>query len=232
MKVVTTAASILLIATVTRGECVVVSPAVPSKQNAHVTVTVDGKPAVRLPIHLVISSFASGQSEMRITTDAHGAIDLKSLPAGQNCLTADADPRLNATLCLDVTASHHATPTQVPLVLTALPVEPTLDELAKQHDKSPIEFTGPAFVGTIQDQTGAGIMKADVTVYRRDAIAKLKPLKLQADDQGNFTAALEPGVYTVVVMSPGFKTRFAGVEVKQDAPKQGMSIELKIGNVC
>jgi hypothetical protein len=233
MKAFTTAASILLIATVTRGDCVVISPTVPSKQNARAAVTVDGKPAVRLPIHIVITSFANGkQSEMRIATDAHGAIDLKNLPAGQNCITADADPRLTASLCLDVTASHDATPTQVPLVLTALPAEPTLDELAKEHEKSPIELTGPAFVGTVKDQAGAGITKAEITVYRRGALGKPKPLKLQADDQGNFTTVLESGTYTAVVMSPGFKSRFVGVEIKQDAPKQDMSIELKIGNVC
>ncbi len=233
MKMFTIAASTLLVATVAHGECVVVVPAVPSNQNARATVTVDGKPAVRLPIHLVITSFAGGkQSEMRIATDAHGAIDLKSLPAGQNCLTVDADPRLTASLCLDVTASRDATPTQVPLILNALPVEPTLDELAKQHDKSPIELSGPAFAGTVIDQAGGGIMKADLTVYRRDGAAKPAPFKLQADEHGNFAAALEPGTYTVVVMSSGFKSRFVGVEIKQDAPKQGMSIELKIGSIC
>jgi carboxypeptidase family protein len=193
---------------------------------------VAGQPAARLPIHLEITSFPSGKkSEMQLATDARGAIDLRSLPAGQDCLAAAAEPRLTASICLDVTATRDVAPTEFPLVLTPLPPpEPTLDELAKEHDKSPIEFTGPAFVGTVKDQSGAGITKVDITVYRRDAKAKPDPRKVQADDQGNFTAALEPGTYTIVVMAQAFRTRFVGVEIKPGAPKQDMSVELRIGS--
>jgi hypothetical protein len=235
MKLFTMAASILLLATITHGECVIIATDVrPSKQNAHVTVTMNGKPAARMPIRVEILSFASGKkSEMQLATDAHGAINLKGLPAGKNCLTTDAEPRLTASMCLDVTATHDKAPTEFSLVLTPLPPsEPTLDELAKQHDKSPIEFTAPAFVGTVKDRPGAGITKADITVYRRGSMTKADPLKVQADDEGNFTAPLEPGTYTVVVMAQGFKTRFVGVEIKRDAPEQDMSVELLIANEC
>jgi hypothetical protein len=230
MKVFQAGAGILLVATIARSECVVVaSETRPSKQNAHATVMVGGKPAARLPIHLVITSFPSGkQSEMRLATDAHGAIDLKSLPPGQNCLVADAEPRLTASMCLDVTVAHDSSPTELPLVLASSRAEPTLAELAKQHDQSPIELTGPAFVGAVKDQSGAGVTKAEITIYRRDAKTKSDPLKVQADDQGNFTAPLEPGMYTIVIMAQAFRTRFVGVEIKPDAPKQNMLVELRI----
>jgi hypothetical protein len=235
MKVFTTAASILLVATIAHGECVVVVPVSrPSKQNAHVWVTVDGKPAARLPIRLEITLFPSGKkSETQFTTDEYGAFNLPRLAVGQNCVTADAEPRLNASMCLDVTAAHDSTATEFHLELTALPPPPpTLEELVKQHKKSPIELSSSAFVGTVTDQTAAGIMKAEITVFRRDAVAKSDHLKIQADEDGKFTAVLEPGTYTMVVMAQGFSTRFVGVEIKQDAPKEEMSIELKIAAGC
>jgi Carboxypeptidase regulatory-like domain len=235
MKMFTTAASILLVATIARGECVVIATDVrPSKQNAHITLTMNGKPAVRVPIRVEILSFASGKkSEMRLATDAHGAINLKDLPPGQSCLTTDVEPRLTASMCLAVTATHDKARTKFSLVLAPMPPpEPTLDDLAKQHDKSPIEFTAPVFVGTVKDRSGAGITKADIAVYRRGSMTKPDPLKLQADDEGNFTAPLKPGNYTIVVIAQGFKPRFVGVEIKRDAPEQDMSVELSIANDC
>ena len=141
MKVFTTGAAILLVATITRGECVVVVPEVrPSKQNARATIMVAGQPAARLPIHLEITSFPSGKkSEVQLATDARGAIDLRSLPAGQDCLAAAAEPRLTASICLDVTATRDVAPTEFPLVLTPLPPpEPTLDELVARM--SPVDL--------------------------------------------------------------------------------------------
>lgn len=235
MKVFLTAVSVLMVAAVVRGECVVVVPASrQSKQNAHVWVTVDGKPAARLPMRLEITLFPSGKkTETRVTTDEYGAFSLPRLAAGQSCVTADAEPRLNASMCLDVTVAHDSTPSEFHLELVPLPPPPpTMEELVKEHEKSPIELTGPTFVGTVADVTGAGIMKAEISVYRRDALSSSRPMKVQADDDGKFTAALDPGSYTMVVMAQGFSTRFVGVEIKQDAPKQKMSIELKIGPMC
>ena len=232
MKALTIAAGILLAGTCVCAECVVVAPETrPSHRNARAIVTADGRLATHLQIRLEVTSFPSGKkSELQLPTDARGAIDLKRLPLGQNCLSADAEPRLVGSFCLDVTATEDKTPTEFPLALTTRPPEPTLEELAKQHDKSPIELSGPAFVGTVQDQSGAGIPKAEITVYRRDSASKPGGSKVQADDQGNFTAALEPGTYTIVVMSLAFRTRFVGVEINRDAPKQNMAIELKVGS--
>jgi carboxypeptidase family protein len=154
---------------------------------------------------------------------------MKGLPVGQNCLTAEAEPKLTASMCLEVTATRETAPTEFPLVLAAVPLPgPNLDEQVTQYDKSPIELTGPALVGTVKDPSGAGIAKADIRVYGRDSKTKPDPLKVRADDQGNFTAPLEPGTYTIVLMSQGFRTRFVGVEIKRDAPKQDMSVELRI----
>jgi Carboxypeptidase regulatory-like domain len=235
MKGLTMAAGVLLAATCARPECVVVAPETrPSYQNARAAVTVGGKPAARLRIHLEITSFPSGKkSEMQLATDADGAITLTGLRAGQNCLTADAEPRLAATMCLDVTVASHKAPTEFPLALTPLPPPPpTLDEMVKQHEKSPIDITRPAFTGTVTDTAGAGISKADIAVYRRGAATKSNALQLQAGDEGNFTAALDPGTYTAVVKAQGFEMRFVEVEIKQDAPKQDMVINLKIGPMC
>jgi hypothetical protein len=231
MKVLVVVATAVFTWGTAYGECVMVEPAVqPSKQNAHVVVIRDRSVAAKL--RLVIRVVRNGYtSEKKVTTDGRGAVDLRSLPSGLNCITfeteSNTEPRLTAYRCLEVKLATDVTASEFSIAL--VPAPPTLDELVKAKEFSPIEWTARKFAGTIIDPSGAGIPKAEISVYRRRLQGIQKPVKVQANDQGSFVGSLEPGTYTFVVMSPGFKSRYLGLESKEDTSEQKMSIELSIG---
>lgn len=238
MKFFATAATFAFIATVAHAECGVVRSEVrPSKQNALATVMMDGKAAKHLQLLLQIHLFPDGtESELELTTDARGNIDLKNLHVGRNCLTAHSatgDTRWTGSMCLDVIASPNSTPTKFPFVLSVLTLEPpSMDEVLREKEKLPIELSVPAFAGTVKDMTGALVPKADISIYRRDIKAKTDPVKVKTDGEGAFAVPLGAGTYTVVIMEAGFKIRYMELEIKKDAPIRNIAIELNIGDVC
>jgi Carboxypeptidase regulatory-like domain len=238
MSLSATAASFVLAATLAQGDsCPTTAEFKPSKQNVRALVTVNGKPAGHLRLQILADSPDRKVSELKVETDADGFFDLKGLPAGQNCFQAIGDgagPKLVGSLCVDVTLAVDASASAFSLALSSWPPPepPTMDEIAKQKEKSPIEFTAATLEGAVKDFTGAVIQKADISVYRRNFPGKVDPEKVKTDEEGNFSMSLEAGTYTVVVQMDGFKTRFIGLEIEKDAPKRKISIELDIAQVC
>jgi hypothetical protein len=234
MKLLTTTVASLIATAFACGECVVVAePSLPSHQNVRLTVLRDGKP--RKNVTIAINTWLPGgkQASSTITTNALGIAELKELSSGQYCFTATMDTRLSGAICLDVSKFADATPSQFSLLLSPLPPPPpTLDELAREAEKLPIELRGQAFAGVVKDISGAVIAKSEITVYRRASREVANPVKLSADDYGRFLAPLNPGAYTAVIQSQGFKTRFVGIEIAPEAPKQNMSIVLNIASGC
>jgi hypothetical protein len=237
MRVLVAAASVAFAASVAHASCAVVeSETRLSKQNALVTVMMGGKPAKNQQLLLQIHLFPDGtESELELTTNSRGIIDLNGLKVGRNCLTAfsaTGEIRWTSSMCLDVAASRNSAPTKFPLVLTAVPSGPSMDDVLKEKEKLPIEVSVAAFVGTVTDPTGAMIPNANISIFRRGLKTRMEPVKTVTDDEGAFTAPLDSGAYTVVITMPGFKTRFMELEINKDAPKRNVMIDLKIGDSC
>jgi hypothetical protein len=188
------------------GECVVVTePNLSSHQNVRLTVLRDGRPRKNVTIAINTWLPDGKHAPTTITTDALGIAELKELSAGQYCFTATIGKRLSGAICLDVSKFADATPSEFSLLLSPLPPPPpTLDELAREAEKLPIELRGQALEGVVKDIAGAAIAKAELTVYRRASRENANPVKLSADEYGRFLSPLSPGAYTVVIQSQGF----------------------------
>ena len=234
MKLLVTAASVMLAASGVHGECGVVEPeSHSSTQDARVLVTLDGKPARRLSLDITISG-AGGESRVKRVTNRHGTFDLKKLSPGSNYVTVSTalgvKPISTAMIRLDVT-ERVSDSSPISLALSHQPTPPRY-EMPGVNMAPPIEFTVSRFAGRIFDPSGSGVPGAQIAVYRRPYAIDAKPTTFQSDDRGNFGGFLESGAYTAVIMSPGFKLRIAGFEVRREAPEQSMSIKMNIGSAC
>jgi len=78
----------------------------------------------------------------------------------------------------------------------------------------------PPLSGTVKDSTGGGVPGAKVTV--RDAADHTIVAVATSNGVGNWSvASLDPGIYTISVSLPNFKTvRYASVEVSAERPQQ------------
>jgi hypothetical protein len=234
MKLLVTAASVMLAASGVHGECGVVEPeSHSSTQNACVLVTLDGKPARHLSLDITISG-AGGESRLKRVTNRHGTFDLKNLSPGANYVMVHTalgvTPTSTAMVLLDV-KERVPRSSQISLALSHQPNPPRY-EVPGVNMSPPIEFTAPRFAGRIVDPSGTGVPGAKIVVYRRPYAIDPKPMTFQSDDQGEFAGFLESGAYTLVIMAPGFKLRIAGFEVRREASEQRMLVKMNIGSAC
>jgi hypothetical protein len=231
MRALTITAACLFVAALACGECViVVAPARPSYQNVRLEVSRNGKPQQNVTL-TVVWQFNGKLARPAITTDVHGIAKLENLPPGDYCINATAAPRLADTLCLNVSKTSDARLSQFSMLLSPVPPPPpTLEERVQEVEKRPIELRGQTLKGLVTDISGAGIPHAEIAVYPRGSVKTQNPTKLSADDDGGFSAQLDPGTYTAVFQSQGFSTRFVAVEIAPEAPKQNMTVTLQIRN--
>ena len=54
-------------------------------------------------------------------------------------------------------------------------------------------------------------------------------MKLKTDENGHFSAALSPGLYTAVFQSPGFQSQIVLFDLAQTADKRDLRVTLKVG---
>jgi hypothetical protein len=231
MKALTSAATCLFVAALAYGECVTVAvPGRPSYQNVRLEVLRNGKPQPNVTV-TVVWQFSGKVARPAITTDVRGMAKLENLSPGDYCINATAEPRLADTLCLNVSKSSDAKHSKFSMLLSPVPPPPpTVEERVQEAEKRPIELRGQTFNGQVTDFGGAGIPRVEIAVYRRASVEKQNPTKLTTDDDGGFSAQLNPGKYTAVFQSQAFSTRFVSVEIGPEAPKQNMSVTLQIRN--
>jgi hypothetical protein len=202
----------------------------PSFPNVRLTVLKEGTP--QRNVSLVVAAQMNGQQvRSAFTTDAHGTAELRNLASGTYCITATADPRLGADLCLLVTSGHGRKRSEFSLKLATLPPPPpTLEEQLKEAAKSAPQVRVREFKGTVSDMSGAYIPHAGLVVYVHPVEKESSLIRLEADEQGQFSVPLNPGGYTAAFQSPGFRTRLVGFVIVPDESQESVPIVLQIGS--
>lgn len=202
----------------------------PSSPNVRLTVLKDGIPQQN--VKLVATLQTNGQKVgPALTTDTHGAAELLDLAPGTYCITATADARLGADLCLLVSKGHVPERSEFSLKLAPLPPPPpTLAEQLENAAKSPPQVRARRFEGIVTDMVGAPIPRAGVVVYVRSSEKKPNLIRLETDEEGRFSVPLNPGSYAAAFQSPGFATRFVGFEIGAAEPQESAPIVLQVGS--
>ena len=232
MRALAPALGCLLIAAKAAMACNVVQvvETLPSSPNIRLTVLKNGTPQQNATL-VVSSQINAQQIGPTLTTDARGSAELRSLAPGTYCITATADPRLGADLCLAVLNSRDRKRSEFSLKLAPLPPPPpTLAEQLEQAAKLPPQVRARQFEGVVTDVTGASIRGAGLVVYVPRSGEKANLIKLEADAEGRFSVPLNPGRYAAAFQSPGFKTRFVGFEIGPDESWAIVPIVLQIGS--
>jgi Carboxypeptidase regulatory-like domain len=232
MKALALALGCLLVAAKATIACSVVQvvETLPSSPSVRLTVLKDGTPQqnATLVVTLQINAQKVGPA---LTTDTHGNAELRNLVPGTYCISATADPRLGADLCLVVSNADDRKRSEFSLKLAPLPPPPpTLAEQLEQAAKSPPQVRVREFEGIVTDVTGAPIPRAALVVYVDRSPKKPSMVRLEADEGGRFFAPLNPGSYTAAFQSPGFRTRFVSFEIGPDESQESVPVVLQVGS--
>jgi hypothetical protein len=204
--------------------------ALPSSPNVRLTVLKDGTPQRNATLIVTLQANAQ-EVGPALTTDARGSAELRNLAPGTYCITATADPKLGAVLCLVVSNAHDRKRSEFSLKLGPLPPPPpTLADQLEQAAKSAPEARAREFEGIVTDVIGAHISRAGVVVYVHRSGKKPSLIRLDADEEGRFSVPLNPGHYAVAFQSPGFKTRFVVFEIGPEESQESVPIVLQIGS--
>jgi hypothetical protein len=201
----------------------------PSSPNVRLTVLKDGIPHGNAT--LVVRLQASAQQVgPPLKTDNRGNAELRNLTPGTYCVTAAADPRLGAVLCLVVSKGNDRKRSEFTLKLVPLPLPPpTLAEQLAEAAKSPPQARARKFEGIVTDVTGASIPRARIVVYVSRSGKEPTVVSLEADDAGRFYVSLSQGNYTAAFQSPGFKTRLMSFAIGPDESQELAPIVLQVG---
>jgi hypothetical protein len=202
----------------------------PSSPNVRLTVLKDGTPQRNATLVVTLQANAQVVGPA-LTTDARGSAELRNLTPGTYCITATADPKLGAVLCLVVSNGRERKLSEFSLKLVPLPPPPpSLAEQLEQAAKSPPQVRAREFDGVVTDVNGAHIPRAGVVVYVYHSEKKPNLIRLDADEEGRFSIPLSPGSYAAAFQSPGFKTRFVVFEIGPEQPKESVPIVLQVGS--
>jgi hypothetical protein len=231
MRALATALGCLAIAAEATIACSVVEvvETLPSSPNVLLTVLKDGTPQQNATLVATLQSNGQ-QVGPALSTNARGSAELRNLAPGTYCITAAADAKRGAVLCLVVSNAHDGKRSEFSLKLAPLPPPPpTLEELLERPAKSPPKVRARAFEGIVTDVTGSPILRAEVVVYTHHSKKKAVLTKSVADGAGRFSVPLNPGSYVAAFQSPGFKTRIVSFEIGPEQPQGPVPIMLQIG---
>jgi hypothetical protein len=187
-----------------------------SSLNVRLNVLPDGTPlqGVTLVVSLQVNARQVGPP---LKTAARGSAELQNLASGTYCITATADPRLGADLCLLVSNGHDHERNEFSWKLVPLPPPPpTLEEQLAQAARLPSQARAREFEGSVTDVTGASISHAKTVVYVLRSGNEPSLISLEAAREGRSSVPLSPGSYSAAFQSPGFRTRFVGFAVGPD----------------
>jgi hypothetical protein len=232
MRVLVPVLGCILIAAKATLACSVVEvvETVPSSPNVRLTVVKDGTPRedATLVVRLQVNAQVVGSA---LKTDRRGNAELRNLVPGTYCVTAAADPKLGAVLCLMVSKGNVRKRSEFTLKLAPLPPSPpTLAEQLAEAAKSPPEARARAFEGIVTDVMGASISHAEIVVYALRSGKEPNLIKLEADEAGRFNVQLGPGNFAAAFRSPGFRTRFVGFTIGPNESQELAPIVLQVGS--
>jgi hypothetical protein len=204
MKPLLIAALCLACAHTASAECAEVTPynwsltPLPSSGNAQITVNLDGKPLPNATLIVNIVTKNVEQFLLSALADAHGVAQLRELKPGRYHVVGMSPNDIRSDLLLDVSRNS-----QKPVRYFSLDMfgraESTRHFALAQTDKMPVSEDLSEFPGTVQDQSGASIPKAEVEIYPDGTVEQTNAVNLRADEGGHFSAKLPDGVYRAII---------------------------------
>jgi len=223
MKLLLIAALCLACTHTASAECVEVTPynwsltPLPSSGNAQITVNLDGKP---LPNATLIVNKDVEQFPFSALADAPGVAQLRESKPGRDHVAGMSPNDIRSDLLLDVSRDS-----QKPVSYFSLDMfgraESTRHFALALTDKMPVSEDLSEFTGTVQDQSGASIPKAEVEIY---------PENSRADECGHFSVKLPDGAYPAIIHMAGFKPYPRVFRILKEGDAKDFSIVLKVGS--
>jgi len=104
------------------------------------------------------------------------------------------------------------------------------DRLERAKDASTTNWVKD-FKGLVFDQSGAVIPRAQVEIFRKDALDGGPLVKMETGEKGEFAAHLENGTYVATFRSQGLKTYVLVFEVSEKGQAE-LHITLEVGSVA
>lgn len=230
------------------------------KQNARITVLLDGKPLPGRKIDVWQAKaypYRAANAAASLITDSSGSVQLPEMPPGQYfiapwpvwppdfarsllvCLVPCPDDGLE-TIDLVPTTVHG--PLQVldrdTLALGELRFEiaplrdPDRMRLLSTVEQQPITSRISEFRGVVQDTSGAIIPGAWIDVVVKGTEGKKRAALLRADNSGRFSSHLPDGDYVALIESPGFKVRVVSFTIASTGAAIDLQIVLDIGSTA
>jgi hypothetical protein len=199
----------------------------PSTQNARIHVFLQGKPHPDVKVAVFTPD---GQLRLVVHTDSDAMAKLPKLPAGKYCLNAMGGPDLGAQLCLDISKRVSRSPDNFSLDLgSEHGVSGWVSyNFLRAEEKAPTTKL-QSFAGLVQDASGASIPRTVIFVARHGSQDLGHPVKFFADQEGHFSEALQPGVYTAEFQAQGFRSQVVIFEVTADASEKDFLMTLQVG---
>jgi len=202
----------------------------PSSANVRLDVLPDGTPlqGVTLVVSLQLNARQVGPPPK---TDARGSAELQNLAPGTYCITAIADPKLGADLCLVVSNGHDHERNEFSLKLVPLPPPPpTFEEQLAQAAKLPLLARARELEASATDVTAASIPHAKTVVHVLRSGSEPSLISLEADQEGRSSIPLSPGSHSTAFQSPGVRTRFLGFAIGPDEAQKLAPVVLQVGS--
>jgi hypothetical protein len=193
-----------------------------------VSALVNGKPAPAARIEV----FAMPDTLHAVSTfsaNAGGTVTISHLRAGHYQLSGSADQGLYASLELIVSPACPHAPTTIAMNLGPDREGMLLHGELAAAANSPVTQRVVALSGTVQDPSGAAIADARIRVWRQGAENGVPAADTHAGPQGQFSAALPDGTYTVAFESAGFTRQVVVIEVAKGQTTQAIQVVLKVG---
>lgn len=228
MKSLALAALALSCCAVAAGECTEVQRAEtkPSSRNARIRVVLDGKPQGNAKLTVALPE---GKGSRSFVTDSHGDVVVKDLPVGTDCITAVGENYLRAELCLAVSARSKSDISSFTLALVDMlrPAPAVGNVQAAEKNAAPERFR--QLDGVVLDPAGGVAPHTEIDVYKRGSYPQNPVVKIWSDQEGRFTAPLNPDSYTIIFRSQGFTTSIRVIEISPDGREDRVRVILQIG---
>ena len=209
-------------ASVAVAECVTVTSGTnyePSSLHVRIVTSRQGKPLPDVKIDL-----ETGEHGHLLITNAQGIIFLPKLRPGKQCMVATAFDNATAQLCIDVLSKIKDERSSFSI---ELPPSLTMQEIVKA-EKMPVLDHLQAFMGIVQDITGAGAAGTMIQILATGAKDETNATRIKADSAGHFSAPLPDGMYVAFFQSSGFVTKTEVFEVRKEYDLKDLLVILKI----
>jgi hypothetical protein len=218
------ACCVLLASVICAEDVTVQTKPLESSSRVQVTVILGGKPSKGVKVDF----YSEGrQFFLSALTDEHGIVAPPELVPGNYIVVAALDEDVSASLVLHVVGGRKLSKFSVDLTERFAQSRDELQTL----EKLPVRDHVQDFQGVVVDPSpfGTFIPDAKIRILRKGSAEKTVGFRLNADENGHFSAQLADGLYIGFFYSPGFRTAVVPFEVTKDG-SGNLRIVMQIGH--